>query len=309
MPRNRNPQPPLNLARLAVPDEISLIVAWRRGNTIESGEIRVADDVADHLRAAARETLEVLQTAELVPYTPETVIEPGEAVYVRDDALVAESPVTAAVLPDAPPDLLRARTLPERSLLLYAVNMDTDQGPVAFVRKRNPQAVTRAGRMYALLGNALTSIEQPVFALEAGFDLLVGEHGVIATDINVFELLFRETDAVLARIPDWVAGIAAHLPLAGNGAEVLAEKARSNSRLRRRLRAIDERGHLRDVGIEAVRRHIQELGLAEDELIAGGEILVDDADPATLLYLLNEDFFTGGLTSSRFRSERKAPRG
>src|SRR5262249_50287196 len=149
-----------------------------------------------------------------------------------------------------PPTLLRARTLPERSLLLYAVSAQTGQGPVAFVRKRNPQAVARPGRMYALLGNALTAIEHPVFALESGFDLLVGQHGVIATDVNVFELLFRETDAVLARIPDWVAGIAQRLPLAGNGAEVLAEKARSSSRLRRRLRAIDERGHLRDVDVD-----------------------------------------------------------
>ena len=29
----------------------------------------------------------------------------------------------------------------------------------------------------------------------------------------------------------------------------------------------------------------------------------------TLLYLLNEDFFTGGLTTTGFRSERKSPRG
>jgi hypothetical protein len=31
-----------------------------------------------------------------------------------------------------------ARSLPERALLLYAASVDTDQGPVAFVRKKNP---------------------------------------------------------------------------------------------------------------------------------------------------------------------------
>jgi hypothetical protein len=51
-----------------------------------------------------------------------------------------------------------------------------------------------------------------------------------------------------SRIPDWVAGIADHVPLAGNGAEVLAEGARLSSR----LRAIDERGHPRDVDIGTV---------------------------------------------------------
>jgi hypothetical protein len=136
----------------------------------------------------------------------------------------------------------------------------------------------------------------------------VNTAGVIATNQNAFELLFRETDAVLAAIPEWVAGIAEHLPLAGNGAEVLAQKAQTNSGLRRRLRALHERGHLENVDIEDVRAHIQELGLPEDELISGDELVVDEADPRTLLYLLNEDFFVGGLTTTGFRSERKAPR-
>jgi hypothetical protein len=308
VPRSRRPAPPLDLAALELPDAISLLVAWRRGRALEFGEIRVADDVADHLRDAAARTLERLQEAELVPYTPETVLEDDQALYVSDDELVAESPFTAAVLPDEPPALLNARSLPERALLLYAVNVDTDQGPIAFVRKKNPHPVARPGRIYALLGNALAQVDRPVFTLDPEFDLLVSERGVIALDQNAFELLFRETDAVLAHIPDWVAGIADHLPLAGSGAEVLAEKARGNSRLRRRLRAIHERGHLQDVDIDAVRNHISEVGLDEDELISGDELVVDEADPMTLLYLLNEDFFAGGLTTTGFRSERKSPR-
>jgi hypothetical protein len=285
-----------------------LLVAWRQGRSLESGEIRIADDVADHLRAAAHRTLERLQAAELVPYTPEIVLEDDQALYVTDDDLVAESPFTAAVLPEEPPTLLNARSLPERALLLYALSADTNQGPVALVRKKNPHPVARPGRIYALLGNTLSEVDRPVFTLDPEFDLLISASGVIALDQNAFELLFRETDAVLARIPEWVAGIADHLPLAGNGAEVLAEKARGNSRLRRRLRAIHERGHLRDIDIEAVRAHIREVGLSEDELVAGDELVVDEADPMTLLYLLNEDFFTGGLTTTGFRSERKAPR-
>ncbi len=308
MPRSRRPQPPLDVAALELPDEVSLLVAWRQGRSLASGEIRIADDVAEHLREAAQRTLERLQAAELVPYTPEIVLEDDQALYVTDDDLVAESPFTAAVLPEDPPGLLNARSLPERALLLYALSADTNQGPVALVRKKNPHPVARPGRIYALLGNALSQVDRPVFTLDPEFDLLVSPSGVISLDQNAFELLFRETDAVLARIPDWVEGIAEHLPLAGNGAEVLAEKARANSRLRRRLRAIHDRGHLGDVDIETVRNHIREVGLSEDELIAGDELVVDEADPMTLLYLLNEDFFTGGLTTIGFRSERKAPR-
>lgn len=72
----------------------------------------------------------------------------------------------------------------------------------------------RASRLYALLGNALTGVDRPVFTLDPEFDLVVNTAGVIATNQNAFELLFRETDAVLAAIPEWVAGIAEHLPLA-----------------------------------------------------------------------------------------------
>jgi hypothetical protein len=309
VPRSVEPRPPLDLARLELPDQISLLVAWRRGRSLESGEIRVADGVAEHLRGAARRTLERLAAAELVAYTPEIVLEPDQALYAGDGALVAESPFTAAVLPRDPPQVLNARSLPERALLLYAVNAATDQGPVAFVRKRNPHPVARPGRIYALLGNTLAAVDRPVFTLEPEFDLIVGERGVVATDQNAFELLFGDAGAVLDRIPDWVEGIAEHLPLAGAGAEVLADRARSNSSLRRRLHAIHERGHLRDVDIETVRRHIRAVGLPEGELIAGEELVVDETNPLTLLYLLNEDFFAGGLTNTGFRSERKSPRG
>ncbi len=235
MPRSRRPQPPLDVAALELPDEVSLLVAWRQGRSLASGEIRIADDVAEHLREAAQRTLERLQAAELVPYTPEIVLD-DQALYVTDDDLVAESPFTAAVLPEEPPGLLNARSLPERALLLYALSADTNQGPVALVRKKNPHPVARPGRIYALLGNALSQVDRPVFTLDPEFDLLVSPSGVISLDQNAFELLFRETDAVLARIPDWVEGIAEHLPLAGNGAEVLAEKARARADRRRRAR-------------------------------------------------------------------------
>jgi hypothetical protein len=59
VPRSRRrPQPPLDLNALELPDEISLLVAWRQGRSLASGEIRIADDVADHLRGATRRTLE-----------------------------------------------------------------------------------------------------------------------------------------------------------------------------------------------------------------------------------------------------------
>jgi hypothetical protein len=77
-------------------------VAWRQGRSLAHGEIRIADDVSEHLRGAAYRTLERLSGADLVPYTPEIVLEADQALYVTNGELVAESPFTAAVLPAEP---------------------------------------------------------------------------------------------------------------------------------------------------------------------------------------------------------------
>lgn len=40
-----------------------------------------------------------------------------------------------------------------------------------------------------------------------------------------------------------------------------------------------------------------------DYLTDADELLLDDTDPFRLVYLLNEDFFEGGLTDEGFRSD------
>ena len=94
--------------------------------------------------------------------------------------------------------------------------MHIDGVEIAFVRKSNPRTVARPGRMFALLGNTLTRIGGPVFGLDDYFDLIVTEDGIVALSQAQFELLFRETPALQQRIPEWVAAIESHLPLAGD---------------------------------------------------------------------------------------------
>ncbi len=98
------------------------------------------------------------------------------------------------------------------------------------------------------------------------------------------------------------------MPIAHDGGVQLAERARTDGRLRRRLRSIAERGHLSNVSVERIRRHIQQAGLSERAFLDGDKLRYDDSDPFALVYLLNEDFFQGGLTDEPFRSDRKSPR-
>lgn len=301
-------EPPIDLAALEIPDNLTLIVGWKHGDGFAGGEVRLTQGVSGHLRSACVRTVERIRERDLREYTPDMQLEDEEALVVADTELVADSPLAALVLPMAPLPIVNAQSLPKRALLLYAVKMHIDGVEIAFVRKSNPRTVARPGRMFALLGNTLTRIGGPVFGLDDYFDLIVTEDGIVALSQAQFELLFRETPALQQRIPEWVAAIESHLPLAGDGAQRLAERARSDGRLRRRLRSIAERGHLEDVTVDRVRRHLREAGLAEDHFLDGDQLRYDDANPFELVYLLNEDYFQGGLTDIGFRSDRKSPR-
>jgi hypothetical protein len=48
--------------------------------------------------------------------------------------------------------------------------------------------------------------------------------------------------------------------------------------------------------------------LPEEQFVDSDQLIYDDSSPFELIYLLNEDFFQGGLTDAPFRSDRKSPR-
>jgi hypothetical protein len=287
---------------------VSLVVVWKRGRSVDGGEIRIADDVAQHLQSACRATVERVQHRDLRRYSADMHLEQEECLVVSDDALIAESPLAEYIVPTAPLKLINARALPRQPFWLYAATLQTADGPVAFVRKTNPRQAARPGRIHALLGNTLSRVRRAVFTLDDFFDLIVSEQGVLALDQRTFELLFRETPELQARIPEWISAINQHLPFTGNGGQLLAARATTDGRLRRRLRAIAERGHLESVTIDRIRRHLREAGLPEEDFIEKDKLVVDESDPFRLVYMLNEDFFSGGLTDVAFRSDRKSPR-
>jgi hypothetical protein len=97
------------------------------------------------------------------------------------------------------------------------------------------------------------------------------------------------------------------LPLAGDRADRLAGRARTDSRLRRILFSIQARGHLANVTVDEVRRHVEVQGLDPAKFVKGNELVFDEAEPAILLKVLNEDLVRGGLTDEPFVADRKAP--
>src|SRR5205807_10413049 len=141
----------------------------------------------------------------------------------------------------------------------------------------------------------------PLFILDGRFDMVSFSDGLAVVNQNAFDIMFREAPALTERYPGWVDEIAQTLPFEGNGGQLLAEAASRDSRIAHRLRAIHERGHLKTVTMDQIREVAKREGVDLGGLAKGDKLVFDpDADRFTLLKLLNEDLYTGGLSGQRF---------
>ena len=304
------PAPPLPFdpTTIEIPSALKFLVLWSRGKGLAGAQVPVAIEVADHLRTACEQMLTTLREREARPYDPDMQLEAEEFLAISDEELVSASPVGIALFQSLPIQLLSARELQAKPLALYAVVIGEGSDQRAFVKKVIRQVVAKPGRFFTALGDTLRRLETGVLELNESFDLIVSPGGVIAADQDVFEGLFKDAQVLQERIPDWAQSIAEHLPLQDGVVERLVVRSQRDSRLRRRLRAIHERGHLHAVPLEVLRQYIADTGLEADISFHDGKLDLPDDQFFHLMYLLNEDFFNGGLTNEKFRSDRKSPR-
>jgi hypothetical protein len=271
--------------------------------------VAVADEVEEELRTACRETLEWLQDCAVVGYGPDAHVESAEYMAVPMQVVADEAYAVLDLLRRASAlDRLSATHIPRQLWFYAAVVGDEPERRAAFVRKADPHRSAKAGRFFTTLGEVLSKIDEPVFVLEHRFELVVVEGGLAVINPVAFETLFRGAPELEKRIPRWAEAISDYLPIADDGAERLVAVATRNSRLARRLRSISERGHLKNVTIDRVREEIKAQGLDETRLIENGALVVDEEDPGTLLRLLNEDLFIGGLSDTPYAADRKRAR-
>ncbi len=304
-----------NLESIPIDEALTFVIAWKTGSSITAGKITTADEVTSAMRTACRATIRRIQELEPKQYGPDTHLAREEYMLVPTSLLDDGDSAPRDLLRRASGlDLIRAEELPSRPLYFYAVvvgNNPSDR--TAFVRKANPHKSIKRGGIAAKLttrGNTLTKVEDPVFILDSDFDLVILKDTALVVNQNAFELIFRDAGALMDRYPEWVTEIADHLPFDGDGAKLLIAAAVRDSRVSRRLRALHERGYLRDgkVKIEQIRRLARKEGLDPNQLIRDGKLVFDPSDRFVLLKLLNEDLFTGGLSGERFEVDRKSTR-
>lgn len=290
-------------------EALTLVVGRRSGRRYLGGRVNVGGDVEAELRGACDDALRSLEELEYRPYHPDALLADEEYTALDIDEIddaggVLELLHGGPTLPLVPP-----RDLPEKSYVFYGVIIgSTPDDRVSFLSKTNPARLWKPGRFFTTLGNTLTKVDDPILVFEEEMDLIATRDGIAVRDQRAFEQLFRETPVLQERIGAWVVDIAARLPLADDGVDRLTARCRADSRLRRRLQSIHARGHLANVTIDDIRAESLGQGLDEQALIRDGHLVFDDADPQTLLRLLNEDLFTGGLSGARFQVDRKSGR-
>jgi hypothetical protein len=301
---------PADIAAAGDATSVTLQVAFRQRDTVVGGHLNVARDALAALRDRAQATLADLEPMERRDYWPDANLQAGEYYEIPRAAIEDSLGVLRLLDAGADTQLLAPEDLAGR-LLFYSVVVGADPARrVSFVSKSNPARELGRGIWLTRLtphSDTLTSVETPLFLFEDRVDLVVGPENVVVMNQLAFEQWFRESPAIGEHVQRWIGNIHEHLPLADDGVERLRGRAETNSRIRRLLRNISERGHLAGVSIERIRAHILQQGLEETTLLRGEQLLLGD-DPTPLLKLLNEDLFRGGLTDVPFVSDNKAPR-
>jgi len=248
-----------------------LVVGWRVGARIECARVPTSTDIADDLREVCADTLDRLSGLEPRRWSREIGPEDDEYLIATMEQVGLDSPLLAA-LSTADFDVLHPRTLPDRDLLFYTFIVGPPDGRLTFLRKYNPRRGLR-NRLVGLFTDTLTRLVDPLFTFDDRIDLVLDLTGGAAIlNLGAFEVLFRTSPEMLARTPEYVADIAAALPIDTDAAEALTAAAEANSMLRRRLQAIVERGHLATVTVADIRREMRKHKMKPTDFIKNGKL-------------------------------------
>ncbi|WP_125458683.1 hypothetical protein [Rhodococcus sp. 1168] len=300
------------------PTPITLSVGWTSGRNTKIRQILLGTDVAAEFRSVARRAIADLQTREAADWTPDADLTP-ETFLVLDVGEVGDAPRLTSdhdgkkfleVLSQAERlEAINPKHLPTGDVSFYAIVIGDPGDRTVFIRRSNPRRGLKRGRIYSTLADTLQTVDDPIFAFDGWVDLVVSEENLYILSQTVFVAFFRDQETLARKIPEWIDQLATHVPLGRESKDVLTQRVSRDSRLKARLEAIVRRDHLSTVSTEELRRAMEDNELDASRLLdAEGNLTITADDVPQVLYLLNEDLFTGSLTNTGFRADKKATR-
>ena len=286
----------------------TLVVVWRSGRYAHGRAVRAGGEVTNQLRLFARRALERVARGELLAYDPND--EQADDSYCLEadrgellDTALLEQVMRASALQLVSPDELRRRRL---ALYALVIGNDPDR-QTAFIRKGN--AVSLATKsMVAVFDDGLRKVEEPILAFDERYDMIVYPGMVHILNQRNFEALFRESDAVLAKVGEWVKGLRKSLPMSQESADWLTARLRKNSVMRRRVRSVLASDYFPTLTVEVLREKIIEQGWNVGRLMDESGLIVTSETENDIIPLLNEDLWVGAFSGNRYSATRKARR-
>ena len=285
---------------------VTLVAGWRVGTKISIGRLEITRTIADHFRMICEAHLDALSEKVPRPYWPDTDLEPSEEyLYMDLSAMDSESPVLIAHRSIHLADPITPTSLPTRSLLFYSIVFST--GPM-FLRKVNSYQSLSSGKKFMRLQDTLTEIDDPVFAFDDRIDLVLNDYQIIISNVTAFEQLFRDELALTAHIGHYAAVLASQVALTPQSRMTLMAECARRVRLRRRLEAIYQSGHLNGVLVSTISHVAMTHGLAVSAIVKNGQVDINPSNVDDVLKLLNDDFFVGDLSLDQFVADKKMRR-
>lgn len=299
-------------------DPITLAVGWTVGKNTKIRQLMLGEEVASEFYRIAQQTALNLSEREPQEWTPDADLTP-ETYLVFPAEEVNEFPRLTSdhdgksfleVLAQAERlEAINPKHLPTGDITFYAIAIGEPGDRVVFIRRSNPRRGLKRGKIYSTLSDTLQRVEDPIFAFDEWVDLVLHGDSLYVLSQTVFAAFFRDQESLAKKIPEWIDQLAEHFPLTDTSRGCLTAKVSRDSRMKARLEAIVRRNHLATVSSETLRTAMEDNELDPSRLLdSDGRLILEDDDVAPVLYLLNEDLFTGSLTNTGFRADKKAAR-
>jgi hypothetical protein len=304
-----------------------LIVGWRpRPSRLDAAAVELSGEVAGEIRSLCRGTLDQLAGLTPRPYGASPFIEPDEeylAVPVTeltgggappdqsdDDEAAGLSDLQRLVATAGLRSISRAELREGRYLFYAAICVVAGSGQrLGFVRQSDPHRVAKAGGFLALLGQeGLQHLDDPVFVLEAGFDLVVAPDEVAVLRIEAFNRMFADLHTLASAAPVNAKLIAeVMLRMRPAAVEALASAAAARPSLARRLARLARPGAIPAVTPDDLSAAMAKHGLNPADLVSGGEIAFEQNRAAVFLDLIEQLYYETDFTGEHRRSDRYSP--
>ncbi|WP_280390947.1 Kiwa anti-phage protein KwaB-like domain-containing protein [Nocardia brasiliensis] len=188
----------------------------------------------------------------------------------------------------------------------YGIVVGTGDRRTIYVRRGNPIQLASKTLLARVAGDSLDRLTTPLFAYDQRIDLIVTPTTVYVLSKRDFEMLFKDSETVLAKAETWIDELSEHLPLSTDSKGYLAQALRSNSLLRRKVHSVLRRRYVATLAPQTIEAKMRDHGLDPSVLMPDGDIVFTRETTPDLLRLLNEDLFAGDFSGDQYAAGTKS---